>query len=583
MTKKSAGPPPQLPPLFDPDTPTPAPPTVEGAALGPPDAATSALSAALDEPILTDADSGATQLLSSAVPNGLSDPFGSAEAGWFVGSKDVGPYNDITAARGALNSFTGQDLNPYTNVAADGANPNAFTGDQNVNPFTGVQATPSAGTATLDASQMPASNGASPETGAVLVDTSQLPGSTGSTPVGVSSSAPGARYVSNDVLSGETPIDQIPVDGHNTAHYQLMIDGVTYDGYFSDAGSHHDQVLLIPSSSPSPTATPPATTQMPQAAPAASLTSAPPTTAPSALLPTSSPPVPSPTSDLWSTILGDVLAGIASIFGPSSVGPNLRPQTPADLPAGLQQMGRMNAVMAQQSMQATGVTVRRTMVAVAVPYAVTLGALAAPAIGSLGTEAGIQVAARFPTATAAATNIGNALTGTTLPRAATAIGGAVIAGGAARELPALGPELQSSISTVGSQNSIDELNALFGQKVQDNANRVLSSLSRGDISVLRGWLTAREYNATVRALVGDLEPRIAQANVGKVIERMVARDIQSDPRTAPFFQWVAGPNKPDFYGRNVLEGFFWDVTTAADQYAHEFLRWYSPRTFVHPY
>jgi hypothetical protein len=238
----------------------------------------------------------------------------------------------------------------------------------------------------------------------------------------------------------------------------------------------------------------------------------------------------------------------------------------------MQQMGQLNAAMAQQSMQATGVTARRAMVAAGGPYAAALGALATPAIGAAGFETGIQVAARYPTLTTLATNIGNALADTTVPRLTAGAGGAAIVGTAG----------SSAFSQVEAEK-IQELNTLFGQKVQDNAGRVLSALGQGDYSGLRGWLTPREYNATMRALAGDLEPRIAQANVGKVIERMVARDVQTDPRTSPFFQWVSGPNRADFYGTDVLEGFYWDVTTVADQYAHEYLRWYSPSTFVHAY
>jgi hypothetical protein len=126
--------------LPTPSAPTPISlptPTGEGEALGPPDASTSALSAALDESILTDIDSGAAQLLSTAAPDGLSDPFNSAQGGWIVGSQEVDPYTNVAVASGTLNPFVGQEVDPYTNVAADGANPNAFTGDQNVDPFTG--------------------------------------------------------------------------------------------------------------------------------------------------------------------------------------------------------------------------------------------------------------------------------------------------------------------------------------------------------------------------------------------------------------------------------------------------------------
>jgi hypothetical protein len=161
-----------------------------------------------------------------------------------------------------------------------------------------------------------------------------------------------------------------------------------------------------------------------------------------------------------STILGDVLAGIAGLFSPSSVGPYLHLQTPANFPGGLQEMGRMNAGMAQQGMQASGVIARRTIVAVGIPYAATIAALAAPTLGGLGARVSLNVAARYPPATELALDLGNALTGTTLPRLALGTGSAVIGGaagqtvlseaelnlgGTAQTLEALGAELEQSL------------------------------------------------------------------------------------------------------------------------------------------
>jgi hypothetical protein len=109
----------------------------EGVELGPADAATHALSAALDEPLLLDAETGAGDLLSTAFTSGIPNPYSSAQGGWVVGPQDVDPYSNVNAATGALSFFVGQDVDPYSAEAAAARNPNAFTGTQDVEPFSG--------------------------------------------------------------------------------------------------------------------------------------------------------------------------------------------------------------------------------------------------------------------------------------------------------------------------------------------------------------------------------------------------------------------------------------------------------------
>jgi hypothetical protein len=159
------------------------------------------------------------------------------------------------------------------------------------------------------------------------------------------------------------------------------------------------------------------------------------------------------------------------------------------------------------------------------------------------------------------------------------------------ELPTLGPELENSLAGVETPeipalapevasdlDQVTELNRLFGEKVQANATMMREALARGDDSLLEQWLSPREFASYLR---GDMQ----SANIGKAIERMVAADLALDSNTAPFFAWVSGSGQPDFYGIGAAEGFFWDVTTELDQFAHEeeLYRWYASRTFVWGY
>src|ERR1039458_1801964 len=440
------------------------------------DASTSAPEAARDEPILTEIESGADQLLSTAAPNGLSDPFSTTEGGWIVGPQEVNPYTNLATGDDILASYVGQNVNYYTGVTPEDQNANAFTGGQNVDLFTGLQnaGTFSDGLDTTTPSLILAYDAAINENAAPSTGTS-----------------PGTDVqASTDVVQEASPYVWFPSgwyymteDADGNVTYRLV---APPDASKPGPGTYRQS--LAGAAPPAPSDPQPVQSATVPAAPSLA-----PNPAPAA----SAPPGPS-TPQPWG--IGDLLATIAGLFGPTSVGPSLGPQTPANLPAGLQQMGQLNASMAHQSMQATGVTVRRTLVAVGAPYAAALGALAAPAISPLGFEAGIAAASRFPTATSVATGIGNALTWTTVPRVAIGVGAAALAGRAGAG--GLCPEL----------NEIEELNDLFGQKVQENASRALSALSKGDYSVLKGWLTPPEYNATMRALAGDI-PRGTQIAV----------------------------------------------------------------------
>jgi hypothetical protein len=453
----------------------------------------------------TEMVTGAGQLLSSAVSNDLSASFDPAQGGWIASSQSVDPYTGVAGGSDSLSAFTGgQAIDPYTGVTAVSDNPNSYTGGQNVDPFSGVQNAASftgGGGSLPNSSDLSASNGpivasesaSAPQNafqygpaasltggGGSLLNSPDLLASNGPIVASESASAPqnafqygpatsltgggGSLLKSPDLLASNGQIvangsgsnaapagvpSQVTsqgttdIDGNRVGWDVVTIDGGQYNHYFNDM-LHID--LWEPATS---VVTPPAANQTAQPAPAAPSTGAPPTAAPptAPVAPPASiqgvPRAPSSPSDSWG--LGDLLATIAGLFSPTSVGPYMNPQTPANLPGGLQQMAQMNAQMAQQSLQDAGARTRAGIVAAGIPYVAAEAALAAPAAGSLGYEGSLMAASRFPTATAVATDLGNALTGTTIPRVAIGVGGATLAAGAAGELPALGPELPSSL------------------------------------------------------------------------------------------------------------------------------------------
>jgi len=138
-------------------------PTDEGEAFGPPEASTTALSEVAGEPGLTSSESRASQLLSAAASDGLSNPSNSGQGGWTVGLPEVDPYTNVTAASGVFGSCVGRDVNSFTNAPDDGANSNAYTCGSNVNMYCCVPETPLS-TAAQPTSQNPSSNVAPPGT-----------------------------------------------------------------------------------------------------------------------------------------------------------------------------------------------------------------------------------------------------------------------------------------------------------------------------------------------------------------------------------------------------------------------------------
>lgn len=123
-------------------TPTPTPtPSDEGALPGSSDIVSPATGAAsLDQSLLDYILSGGSQLLTTAAPNGLSNPFSPDQGGWTASSQDIDPYTGMVAGDWNVDAFTGgQNVDAYTGLTGGDGNANAYTGGQNVDPLTGGQ------------------------------------------------------------------------------------------------------------------------------------------------------------------------------------------------------------------------------------------------------------------------------------------------------------------------------------------------------------------------------------------------------------------------------------------------------------
>jgi hypothetical protein len=421
--------------------------------------AASAADDAQDEPVLTDIESGASQLLSTAAPDGLSDPFSNAQAGWISNSQTINPYTGETAG-GDDNVFPGgQTVDPFTGTLPDTGNANPFTEGQNIDPFAGIQNTesfsggqtdlqspsPSAfdgfgsngqGTSLLSRTDLLAVNDAIPANANIASDATP-PNYTSA----VSQDAPtivtinGVAYVVTVSSTGVITLDPGPtVDDVPIAY--VFPELVTQPGDATaaeiaaaraDIDAHEPQ-----STAPAPTAPP----SQPQAA-------VPPPTPPPD--PPAAPPAPTPTqpSDQPAPPAATPQSGSGPVpFNPMADSPFASWLLYGNNTPVLDALTNDSNLQAAQNV-ALGVSLVAGTIA-------TGGLLleAAPAIGDFAFEASIQVASRFPTATSIATGFGNALTWTTVPRVAVGVGGAAFATAAADELPALEQGLGNAVTNL---------------------------------------------------------------------------------------------------------------------------------------
>jgi hypothetical protein len=87
---------------------------------------------------LADVQPGELDLLSTAVPDGLANPYGVVAGGWIVGSLAGDSYGDGAGPSGPLSPYAGANIDPNTN-APQGADANSYLGGPNADPYASAQ------------------------------------------------------------------------------------------------------------------------------------------------------------------------------------------------------------------------------------------------------------------------------------------------------------------------------------------------------------------------------------------------------------------------------------------------------------
>jgi hypothetical protein len=107
--------------------------------------------------------------------------------------------------------------------------------------------------------------------------------------------------------------------------------------------------------------------------------------------------------------------------------------------------------------------------------------------------------------------------------------------------------------------------------VLDVNQKLGEALRRKDFHLIQ-QKTPGLYNAAVKRADEDilLAIRLLKLAYGITVEKLVADAIRSNPYLSQYLDYVAGPNRADFYGKKgtVLGGFLFDVTTRADVRRH---------------
>jgi hypothetical protein len=164
----------------------------------------------LDETGVTIAESGGSQLLSTAAPTGLSSPYASDQGGWIVNPQPNDPFSDAPATANLLVAYTIGDVDTYSGGQPDAGNANAYTDTQAVDPYSNA----------IGAEQ------------------------TGGGQVAARGTPPSDQVVDIQNLEGLTPVGTSTIHGVDYAHYQVTLDGVAYDAYTNDI-RYPSQAFLI--------------------------------------------------------------------------------------------------------------------------------------------------------------------------------------------------------------------------------------------------------------------------------------------------------------------------------------------------
>ena len=93
-------------------------------------------------------------------------------------------------------------------------------------------------------------------------------------------------------------------------------------------------------------------------------------------------------------------------------------------------------------------------------------------------------------------------------------------------------------------------------------------------------MTPFATSAEIAAL--EQNPWLSKMAYGNALERLVAQDIRNSSALSELFEYVGGPNKPDFRGIGAAQGLFFEVTTVKGIPSH-LSRPYGPNIIVTPY
>lgn len=482
MNKKGSGPP-QLNQDESSD-PNPAPANDEGEALGPPGASTTALSDSVEEGTdLDDLDVGWALPLSTGIQNGFSNEDSSPDTRMADAAQGGDPGADSPRSSGPLSPYVGGDVDAYTNRPAD---PDANSVGQNIHSLDDLW-----NAMTLDehaqwlASIAPVSTA---DPNAPVSGPSPTASGTGSSP---GSSGPDA------------PPPTVTIDGKEYSQpiQVVMNNGLTYNEYVATDGSGIYSIA----------ASPPTSSQ--------AVTPAAPNAPSTAIAPTTSPASASDASQ------GRQPGAGGPPPGSQSGGSNNPPYDPmADRPFARWLLYRSHTpTLDALTSDANLHTAQNVALGIGVGAGLAAGALAvAPAVGTAYAEAGIQAAARFPTATSIATGIGNAISGTTVPRAVAGAAGLAGAKLASDELGALAPQIENELPALA-KNVEEELPAVARNIANEiptgpsfkgvidpeefsNAPKIIDRLSRArqfDIGTYKDLTAAGRYGRKFDGLDSD--------------------------------------------------------------------------------